>query len=114
MTDTSMKPRRYPRIESHHVLLLSEPGDAERDAFARTRELGQGGCCFAVDEAPPVGSLVKLSIALADRIVETTSRVAWIREVDGRQEVGVEFSQIDPVDRAAIEALAAPGDETAG
>jgi len=110
VTDSSRTPRRYPRIASHHVVLITEPGEVERDAFARTREVGQGGCCFAIGEPPDVGSVLAVSIALADRIVETVSRVVWAREVDGRWEVGVEFAEIDPVDRAAIEALAAPAD----
>jgi len=101
--------RRFPRIASRHVVLLTPASESDADAFARTRELSMGGCCFIIDDPPQVEAVVRLSIALADRVVQTVSRIVWVRETEGRHEVGAEFLKIDPVDRAAIEAMTAPG-----
>ncbi len=105
MTDRKPDQRRFPRIASQNVVLVSEADEPEADAFARTRELGLGGCCFVLDTPPRAGARLDLSIALGDRVIATKSRVAYVREVEGRQEVGVEFLEVEPVDRAALEAL---------
>ncbi|MDW7711939.1 MAG: PilZ domain-containing protein [Deferrisomatales bacterium] len=108
MTDPGAK-RRFPRIPSENAVLIKKLGPEESEGFAKTRVVGLGGCMFVSDERLGVDSCLDLLISVRGRVVKTRGRVAY--EVDtggGELEVGVEFLEISPHDRAILQELFRP------
>jgi PilZ domain-containing protein len=98
------KTRRYPRIPAQHAVLV-RPAETE-ESFARTTTLGLGGCAFVTPERFDAGNLVELLISVQDRVVNAVARVVYANPAgDGRQDVGVEFLQIEPHDRDFLRSL---------
>jgi hypothetical protein len=79
--------------------MVTKAGAHTVEEFARTRDLGLGGCMFLSDEPLGPGSVIEVLISLAGRVVPTTARVVYERASDRRFEVGVEFLRLDPADR---------------
>jgi c-di-GMP-binding flagellar brake protein YcgR len=97
--------RRFPRIASENVVLVGTADQAVEEGFARTRDLGLGGCSF-VNAAPiAVGTMLDLSISLAGRVVRTTSRVVYDLPEGDAHEIGVKFLSIDPEDAELLREL---------
>ena len=64
-----------------------------------TRDLSPGGLCMGVDEAEPVGALLRVSVRSLDGQPNLTAvaRVAWCStEPDGRSWVGLDFMTDTP------------------
>ena len=103
-----IKPRRFPRVQARHAVMVRLLGPSTFEEFARTRVIGPGGCMFVSEESLGFGSLMELSIALRGRVVKTDSRVVYeIRRSETEHQVGVEFLRISPGDRAYLETLVA-------
>ena len=99
------KRRRFPRIDSQNVVLVRDGDAADAERLGKTRALGLGGCSFVTDRPSPIGSFVEVLLSLGDRVVKTRSRVIYEIASGDRREIGVEFLEIDPEDRAHLEAF---------
>jgi len=112
MMDELIQRRRYPRIPSLNTVLVKNAGDADLEAFARTRTLGLGGCSFMSPERIGVGEFLEILISVERKVARATGRVIYENPLDdGRCEVGVEFIEITDSDRDVIrDLLAAPED----
>jgi hypothetical protein len=104
--------RRFPRIVAEHAVMVTKLGDETVEEFAKTRDLGLGGCMFLSDEPLGPGSVIRLLISLAGQVVPTVARVVYEHASDRRFEIGVEFLHLDPTDRALLESFFV-GDSTA-
>ncbi|HET7711762.1 MAG TPA: PilZ domain-containing protein [Thermoanaerobaculia bacterium] len=97
--------RRYPRIASHHTVLVKKlGGEEELEEFAQTTNLAVGGCSFITDEPLGDNAALELLIAVDQQVLRARGRVAFERPADdGRTEVGVEFVWLDPQGAELIE-----------
>jgi len=98
--------RRFPRIASHHSVLVTKLDDGA-EGFAMTKTLALGGCSFISSDRVGVGSSVELLIAIdRDHVVKALGRAVYERTLeDGYSEVGVEFVHLNDDDAKAIEGL---------
>jgi len=98
-------PRRFGRLPFYQPVLV-ERLDHPGGTFALTRDVGQGG--FAFVSLEPIGKdrPVRATLSLARDVVVGEGRVAWeSRASDGRYEVGVEFTRMDPVHTALFQTI---------
>ena len=103
--------RRFPRIASHHAVLVKRLGPEAIEEFALTTSIARGGCCFVTAEALGEGSLLDLLITIDHEVVRSRARVIYEQPRegdDGQLEVGVEFLNLDDLDAARIEKLFNP------
>jgi hypothetical protein len=113
VSDDHSDKRRFPRIASAHVALVSS-SRAERDGgFAKTVSLGFGGCGFVTDAVLAEGDTVELLLSLDGRAISSRARVVYTLPAGSRHEVGVEFVEIDPADLAFLKSRL-PDDEGSG
>ena len=95
--------RRFPRIDSHHSVLLKRLAD-EMEGFALTRTIALGGCSVVSKETIGVGSMLELLIAVEGGVVTARGRVIYENELgDGRFDIGVEFRDLSQEDAARIQ-----------
>ena len=105
MPETYPNQRRFPRVRSENPVLVKKLNDESIGAFSKTREVGLGGCMFLNDEALGPGSLLDFFISVQGRVIEAKARVVYEHPMGKQYEVGVEFTEIDPVERVALERL---------
>jgi hypothetical protein len=98
--------RRFPRIASHHSVLVTKLDDGA-EGFAMTKTIALGGCGFVSSERVGVGSSVELLIAIdRDHVIKALGRVVYERVLeDGYSEVGVEFVHMNDEHAKAIQGL---------
>src|SRR5689334_2865310 len=95
--------RRFPRIASHHSVLLKRLGD-ELEGFAQTRTMALGGCSVMSGERVGVGSMLELLIASEGGEITARGRVKYENELaDGRFDLGVEFLDLSDDDAGRIQ-----------
>ena len=96
--------RRFPRIPSHHSVLVKRLDPVRpTEELALTEVVGLGGFMFMSDEPLGEGSRLEVLISLEGRVLKTVSRVAYERPgPEGKFEVGVEFLEIPEADRDAL------------
>ncbi len=98
--------RRFPRIASHHSVLVKELEPQAVEEFARAVTIARGGCCFFAAESLGVGALLDLLIAVDHETVRARARVVYERPHEsGQNEVGVEFLNLDDASAAKIDSL---------
>jgi hypothetical protein len=102
VSDDHPNKRRFPRIASAHVALVSSSRPEEGGGFGRTISLGLGGCGFVTDAELAVGDDVELLLSLGGRAISSRARVVYTLPAGERREVGVEFVDIDPADLAFL------------
>lgn len=105
MPETFVQQRRFPRIPSENPVLVKRLDDDSVGSFSKTREVGLGGCMFVNDEALGPGTIVEMFISVQGRVIEAKSRIVYERPKGTQFEMGVEFLEMDPVDRVVIEHL---------
>ncbi len=104
MEDAGAPGRKFPRIPSENPLLVRRAGEEESGVFSRTRTLGGGGAMFESRAPFGAGTALWITISVKGGFIEAPVRVAWEREAGGGLwEVGVEFLDLSPLDRAALE-----------
>lgn len=104
MTDASL--RRFPRIASHHSVLLTKLDDGA-EGVAMTKTMAIGGCCVVSSARVGVGSSIEMLIAIdREHVVKALGRAVYERVLDdGYCEVGIEFVHINDEDAKVIEGL---------
>ena len=105
MSETYLNQRRFPRVRSENPVLVKKLNDERVGAFSKTQEVGLGGCMFLNDEALGPGSSLEFFVSVQGRVIEAKARVVYEHPVGSQFEVGVEFTEIDPVDRTVLERL---------
>ena len=95
--------RRYPRARvSGDIEVWIERAGLVSRAMGRFVVLGAGGAFLEVDENYPVGS--ELSVAFRpDPMLDEVSCQAVVRNSLDRTGIGVEFVDLEPLDRARIQ-----------
>jgi PilZ domain len=98
--------RRFPRIASHHSVLVTKLDDGV-EGFALTKTIALGGCCVVSPERLGAGSSVELLIAIdREHVIKALGRVVYERLLDdGFSELGVEFVHLNDGDARVIEGL---------
>ena len=99
--------RRFPRIPSHHAVLVKRLDPVRpTEELALTEVVGLGGFMFLSEESLGVGSLLEVLISLEGRVLKTVSRVVYEHPgPEGKLEVGVEFLEIPEADREALSVI---------
>lgn len=98
--------RRFPRISSENAVLVKKLGPQVLEHFARTRVVGLGGCMFVSETPLGVGSAIEILISVKGHVIKAQARVVWeLPAADGKTEIGIEFVNVAPSDRAALEGL---------
>ena len=98
--------RRFPRIASHHSVLVTKLDDGA-EGIGMTKTMAIGGCSILSSERVGVGSSVELLIAIdREHVIKALGRAVYERVLeDGYSEVGVEFVHINDEDARVIEGL---------
>lgn len=99
--------RRFPRISTDRVVLLTTIGDADAEQLARTRNVSLGGCQVVVDRLLHRGTLVQVLVRVDDQLVDVLGRVVYEVRQGGRVEAGIEFVYLGEVDRRRLGAALA-------
>lgn len=99
---------RIPEEDKVVLSVLSDGPDAGTAAprISLTRDISPGGACLVTDASVPVGTRVRLEIALTGsrRLFTGTGTVRWVNRIfeDSVFELGVEFAETDPESIGAI------------
>jgi hypothetical protein len=110
MTQNRPSRRRFPRIPSQYDVGVRRAEEHKSIPMVSTvDDVGLGGCRFVSKETFGVDSLLWLTILPKKGIVEARARVVYERPSRGKTfEIGVEFMEISPRDRTALEKLLVP------
>ncbi len=100
-----MEQRRFPRLASSLAVLATRLGTSPREEFARTKEVGLGGCSFISRESFGVGSALEMLITVGRDVIRSHVRVVYERGEGQGWEVGVEFLQLSDTDRQRLAGL---------
>lgn len=103
--------RKFLRLnvgcEVSHKALSADSASSDK---SQTKNISAGGLCLIVDEKLNPGTILELDFVLPDKknTIKAKSRVAWIKPFKIGSETehydcGVEFTQINPVDRKRID-----------
>lgn len=103
--------RRFPRIPAENAVLVRKIGEAPIEGFATMKTVGLGGCMFVQDASLGSGSVLEILISIKSWVVKATGKVVYeVPKEDSTIEVGVEFIDISPADKAVLETLFLPID----
>ena len=105
--------RRFPRVPSRNLVLVTTVGDADAEQLARTSNVSLGGCQVEVDRQLHRGTLVQVLIRVEDQVVDALARVVYELRRGAKVEAGVEFVYLSEGDRRLLETLLA-GERPAG
>jgi len=110
MTQNRPSRRRFPRIPSQYDVGVRRVEEQKGIPMVSTvDDVGAGGCRFMSKETFGVNSLLWLTILPKKGIVEARARVVYEMPSKGNTfEIGVEFLEISPRDRAELEKLVTP------
>ncbi len=113
MKENPLKQRRYPRIPSSYRLLVQKIDENKIPKFSTARVIGLGGCMFTTDHSLGDGATLLLTILVEHNVVEVKARVVYeLAKGEHEFEVGVEFLEVAPMDKAILETLfPAPSEE---
>jgi c-di-GMP-binding flagellar brake protein YcgR len=103
--------RRFPRLASHLSVLVRDAAEGGVEELAHTRTISNGGCSFVSDEQIAQGARLEILIAVEREVVRAHARAVYARPLaDGRNEVGVEFLDLDDEAARKIEGLFEKGE----
>jgi PilZ domain-containing protein len=99
--------RRAPRLQGLNLVnaaQFDEKGFYADLAVGRTLDISQRGIRLELSHALPLRSTVSLSVALGSELVELKGTVAHLEAIEeGRCSMGIEFTELGPDARAAID-----------
>lgn len=106
-----MKPgherRREPRVQVLNLVSVDqqdESGELTELAVGRTLDLSRLGMRLELTHRLPLRSRVRLTIAMAERIITVHGQVRYVNEIDEVTcSMGIEFVDLEPEDGDRIE-----------
>ena len=110
MTQVKRVQRRYPRVPSQWDLSVCPAHEKKGiPMVSLVGDVGLGGCRFLSNQPWGENALLWLTMIPKRSIVEARARVVYERpKKDGTYEIGVEFVEISPRDKATLEKLLSP------
>ena len=99
--------RKFPRISTDNVVLVTTVGDADAEQLARTRNVSLGGCQVMVDRHLHRGTLVQILVRVGDQVVDALGRVVYELRKGEAVEAGIEFLYLSEPDRRRLESVLA-------
>ncbi len=107
MTNSASEKRRFPRLDSVHLVSytqLDEDQNTVDMGICKSLDLSLGGVTIQTHRPFPVNALLEMVIAIEEKLVKLKGRVIHIRKAGkGRHEMGVCFTEVDEKDRAGIQ-----------
>lgn len=89
--------RRYPRVKKLNLVQVSrfnEEGFRADLATGRTLDISRGGMRLELHHPLPLRSIVGVTLALDNEIVEVQGKVVYLEEIDDeRCAMGIEFTE---------------------
>lgn len=103
MGESNQERRKYKRIGTDHVISFAHVDS--RDRLAVGKNLSTGGIRFEVVGCEIAqGDHIQVTFNVGDHTVVATGQVRWATEVDPFTiDVGLEFSEVDPVALSLLE-----------
>jgi c-di-GMP-binding flagellar brake protein YcgR len=113
---TDADKRRSPRIKKVtfvHATSYYQDGSEARLSTGKTENFSEGGMRVVLGKPLPLRSVVSLSIALDDNILDVTGQVVYLQVVDSQHcAMGVEFLNLGGEAREQIRAFLEDGEES--
>lgn len=106
MPDGRKNRRQFPRIPNDYALFVRKIDNGAQGVTSKTSQVGLGGCMFSSDLNLGVGATLYLVMLVGQEPVEAKARVVYeLRRERGGYQIGVEFLEVAPRDRAVLEEL---------
>jgi hypothetical protein len=102
-TQSSPESRRYPRVATPQGIWVSWTLNGKKNT-SRVRDLNIGGVFVATPEPPPKGARIGMLFSVQEGEIRTDGLV---RNVSGREGVGVEFVDTPQADSLRLKTLVA-------
>ena len=107
--------REHPRIKTLDLVSYENYETTKTElmqGMGKTIDISLGGMCFESTHALPLGSVIKLSMALGDAMVEAEGSIVSLNLTsDLNVMIHVKFSQLSDEHRQAISDYLAKGDK---
>ena len=88
---------RHDAIHLIDYLIIDDNGDSGVYSMGRTLDVSEHGLKLETTNQLPPGSRLKLTVGLANELIDLTGKVIHCRSRRGRYESGVTF---DPIDKS--------------
>ncbi len=99
--------RHFPRIRNVLLVEISrfdERGFRADMAHGRTLDLSYGGLRLELDHPLPLRSIVALTLALGENLVQIQGKVVYLQQIEGsRCAMGVQFTEVAPRSRQTLD-----------
>ncbi len=99
--------RRFPRLSTDNVVLVTTVGDLEAEQLARVSNVSLGGCQVVVERTLPRGTVVQVLVRVGGEVVDALGRVVYQLKRGGRVEAGIEFFYLSENDQRRLGAVLA-------
>ncbi len=100
--------RHFPRVRNVLLVEISrfdERGFRADMAHGRTLDLSYGGLRLELNHPLPLRSVVALTLALGESLVQVRGKVVYLQQVEGnRCAMGIQFTEVAPRSRRMLDA----------
>ncbi len=98
MTDATSNARHHPRVKNLNLVQIdrhTQEGSADL-ATGRTLDISHGGIRLELYHSLPLRSVVALTLALDDDLIDVQGKVVYLEEIDDeRCAMGIQFLEMD-------------------
>ncbi len=115
--EPSTEERHHPRVKNLSLVQVDRhdkeglPADL---ATGRTLDISPGGIRLELHHPLPLRTIVEMSLALDNELVDVRGKVVYLEEIDDeRCAMGVQFIDVDEATRQALERYVAKAGPTA-
>jgi len=96
--------RHHPRIENLNLVQISRFDEDVDLATGRTLDISPGGMRLELYQPLPLRTILSLTLALGDTLVDVRGKVVYLKEIDDeRCAMGIQFVDMDQADRQQLE-----------
>jgi c-di-GMP-binding flagellar brake protein YcgR len=107
--------RIHPRLETIDLVSFENYETTKTElmqGMGKTVDLSIGGMCFLSKYALPLGSMIKISLALGENVFEAEGKIVSLNLTGDLQvKIHVQFSQVSEKQRAILESYLADTEE---
>ncbi len=109
MTDEPIdNERHHPRVRNLNLVQISrfdEAGVHADLATGRTLDISTGGIRLELHYSLPLRSVVELTLALDEELIEVRGKVVYLKEIDDeRCAMGIQFTDVGPDSQRRLDA----------